>query len=156
MQRHVLESDYRGLTNAFWLQNRSQIGVKWSLMGIIVTCAICLMVFHRKYLASYYIEFLHLQEGEPVDYTWTRMKTHKNQLRIRNSQVLTGNVFISLSLQLAGVWFWDIFVQRSQRFWIGSGSTRTSCVRFSNAHIILTWVCFPLYVFSFQMHQIVV
>ena len=32
-------------------------------MGIIVTCAICLMVFHRKYLASYDIEFFTFTGG---------------------------------------------------------------------------------------------
>ena len=80
MQRHVLESDYRGLTNAFWLQNRSQIGVKWSLMGIIVTCAICLMVFHRKYLASYDVEFFYIYRRESLWITlgqgWKHTRTN--------------------------------------------------------------------------------
>ena len=40
----------------------------------------------KKYISQ-------LQEGEAVDYTWTRMKTHKNQLRIRNSQVGATNLF---------------------------------------------------------------
>ena len=70
-----------------------------------------------------------------MDYTWTRMKTHKNQLRIRNSQVLQ-YCFLFIFFFPAGVRLWSVLVQRSQWFWISAGSDRASCVRCLYNHLI--------------------
>ena len=117
------------------LHIRPPARVKWPLMSIVVTCAICLTNFHPILGLDWLPDEIQLQEGEPVDYTWTRMKTHKNQLRIRNSQVFQ-NCFLSIFFSPAGVRLWGLHVQRSQWFWFSTGSDRASCVRCLNNHLI--------------------
>ena len=44
-----------------------------------------------------------LQDGEAIDYSWTRMKTHKNQLRVKNAQVSPGFSIYLIKLQCPSI-----------------------------------------------------
>lgn len=95
-------------------------------MSTIITCAICLTNVHTNFWLKCISQ---LQEGEHVDYTWTRMKTHKNQLRIRNSQVCPANFFGKTSLlsleSTRELLKWDFL--RWGGFGVGSKFRNISC-----------------------------